>query len=120
MDARIEIIMMLVRERYSEELSLQNLSEEVRLTREHLCRLFKAETGTSPARYLKAFRLNKGTELLSTTLLSVKEITYKVGMKDESHFVRDFKVVYGLTPTQYRARNFTPQRIELTHINSRQ
>lgn len=106
MDSRIEVIMMLVRERYHQELSLQNLSQEVRLTREHLCRLFKAETGISPARYVKAFRLNKGTELLATTLLSVKEITHKVGMKDESHFVRDFKVVYGLTPTQYRARNF--------------
>ena len=110
MDSRIEVIKMLVRERYSQELSVQNLSQEVRLTREHLCRLFKAETGTSPARYLKAFRLRKGTELLATTLLSVKEISHKIGLKDESHFVRDFKITYGLTPTQYRARNFVLEK----------
>jgi transcriptional regulator GlxA family with amidase domain len=110
MDPRVAVVLNLIHERYRQGLTLQKLSGEVRLTKEHLCRLFKAETGISPARYLKAFRLKKGQELLEDTLMSVKEITHKVGVNDESHFVRDFKRVYGMTPTQYRSRNFLPNR----------
>jgi two-component system response regulator YesN len=113
MDPRVQIVLNLIQESYRQELTLQKLSEEVYLTREHLCRLFKAETGTSPAKYLKAFRLTKGKELLENTLMSVKEITHEVGVNDESHFVRDFKLVYGLTPTQYRSRNFLANRIRV-------
>jgi AraC-like DNA-binding protein len=40
--------------------------------------------------------------LLETTFLNIKEIMNKVGVKDESHFVRDFKVICGVTPAQYR------------------
>ncbi|MGH9906870.1 MAG: helix-turn-helix domain-containing protein, partial [Pyrinomonadaceae bacterium] len=40
--------------------------------------------------------------LLETSFLSVKEITHSVGLNDESHFVRDFKAVYGFPPTRYR------------------
>ena len=98
MDPRVEIALVLIQEHYNQKLTLQKISKEVHLTREHFCRLFKAETGLPPARYLKALRLQKGKELLENTLMSVKEITHKVGVNDESHFVRDFKLVYGLTP----------------------
>lgn len=66
--------------------------------------MFKVETGTSPERHLKSLRMQKAKELLETTFLSVKEIASRVGLRNESHFVRDFKRTYGVTPTQYRAR----------------
>jgi AraC-like DNA-binding protein len=44
--------------------------------------------------------------LLTTTFLSVKEIASRVGLADESHFVRDFKRIYGMTPSEYRTRAF--------------
>lgn len=112
-DPRVQIVLKLIQERYRQRLTLQKLSEEVYLTKEHLCRVFKAETGTTPARYLKTFRLTKGRELLENTLMSVKEITHEVGVNDESHFVRDFKVVYGLSPTQYRSRNFRSNKFRV-------
>jgi AraC-like DNA-binding protein len=40
--------------------------------------------------------------LLETTFLSVKEIMTEVGVSDESHFVRDFKSVYGVSPARFR------------------
>ena len=57
----------------------------------------------SPIKYLKLLRMEKAKHLLETTFLSVKEITYRVGINDDSHFVRDFKKAYGTAPTQYRA-----------------
>jgi predicted transposase len=46
--------------------------------------------------------------LLTTTFLSVKEIVRRVGLTDESHFVRDFKRLYGMTPSEYRNDAFLP------------
>jgi transcriptional regulator GlxA family with amidase domain len=82
--------------------TLQDMAQVVNLTSFHFCHLFKAETGCSPAKYLKALRLERARELLETTSLSVKEIRALVGINDESHFARDFRAAYGLTAQQYR------------------
>jgi AraC-like DNA-binding protein len=47
--------------------------------------------------------MQKAKELLETTCLRVKEIMNQVGIRDESHFARTFKKLYGVSPTQYRA-----------------
>jgi hypothetical protein len=46
--------------------------------------------------------MERAGDLLETSFLSVKEIAHAVGLNDESHFVRDFKTIYGVTPTRYR------------------
>ena len=46
--------------------------------------------------------MEHSADLLTGTFLSVKEITFEAGFRDESHFVRDFKRIYGMTPTEYR------------------
>ena len=102
MDSRVQKALFLIQEHYGDKLTLQVLSEEVHLTKEHFCRLFKAETGSSPLKYLKSWRLQKGKDLIENSVMSVKEIMYKVGVNDESHFVRDFKLTYGLSPMQLR------------------
>ena len=48
--------------------------------------------------------MEKAKHLLETTFLSVKEITYRVGINDDSHFVRDFKKTFGKAPTLYRTQ----------------
>ena len=78
------------------------MAQWVRLSPSRFAHLFKAEIGTTPARFIKTARMQKGRELLETTLLSVKEITARVGLSHESQFVRDFKKRYCFTPTQYR------------------
>jgi len=64
----------------------------------------------TPAQYLKSVRIHQAKELLETTLLSVKEIRARLGINDESHFVRDFKKTYGLPPLQYRIRYHAMKR----------
>jgi transcriptional regulator GlxA family with amidase domain len=46
--------------------------------------------------------LQAAKNLLETTFLSVKEIVALVGCNDESHFLRSFKTLYGLTPSEHR------------------
>jgi len=81
------------------------IARAVNLSLAHLRYLFKAETGMSPAQYLRSLRMKEASRLLETTFLSVKEVMHRIGVSDESHFTRDFKKVYGMTPAQYRAHH---------------
>lgn len=84
--------------------SLDDWARISRLSRSRMCHLFKAQMGISPAQYVKDLRLETARTLLETTSLSVKEIRAKVGLLDQSHFVRDFNSAYGVPPSQYRAQ----------------
>jgi transcriptional regulator GlxA family with amidase domain len=64
--------------------------------------LFKQEVGITPRRYIKQLRLRAAKQLLETSLLSVKEVTGRVGVNDVSHFVRDFKAAFGINPSEVR------------------
>jgi transcriptional regulator GlxA family with amidase domain len=86
----------------SRNFSLGEMAESVNLSPPYFCYLFKTITGVPPAKYLKTLRMQEAATLLTTTFLSVKEIVSRVGCSDESHFVRDFKRIYGVTPTEYR------------------
>src|SRR5690242_1100378 len=83
-------------------LTLREIAGCVNLSPPYFCYLFKTITGTPPAKYLKSLRMQQAATLLTTTFLSVKEIVRRVGCSDDSHFVRDFKRMYGMTPSAYR------------------
>lgn len=105
MDQRVLTVIALMKHDPRQSLPLSRLAQTVNLSPTRLCYLFKAETGTPPARYLRALRMQDATTLLADTFLSVKEIIARVGFTDESHFVKNFKRIYGVTPTEYRKRN---------------
>lgn len=89
---------------YSRGVTVEELAADLGLTRKYLSRLFKDETGISPQQYLLKYRLDKASELLRTTALSVKEVSYSVGYKDPLLFSRMFKQLFGLSPRQYREK----------------
>jgi AraC-like DNA-binding protein len=56
----------------------------------------------SPTQYFKLLRMQDAKSILEATFLPIKQIAARVGGNDVSHFVRDFKKAYGMSPTQYR------------------
>jgi AraC-like DNA-binding protein len=94
----------LIKDNPHQKLSLKQMARATNVSSSRLSHVFKTETGTSPAKYMKSARMHKARSLLETTSLSVKEITFMIGLADESHFVREFKKTYGLTPARYRKR----------------
>ena len=94
----------LIKENPNQKLTLKQMARATNVSSSRLSHLFKTETGTSPAKYMKSARMREARNLLETTSLSVKEITFRIGLADESHFVRDFKKSYGLPPARYRKR----------------
>lgn len=104
MDHRVEKIIADMQAHLHRRLSLSNLARTVNLSPAHLRQIFTAETDMSPLQYLRELRLQRAKRLLETTFLSVKEIMVQVGASDKSHFGRNFKKAFGLTPVQYRGR----------------
>lgn len=86
------------------ELTLTEFAQSVNLSVWRLSHIFKSDVGTPPIKYLKLLRMERAKGLLESSFLSVKEIAFRVGLNDESHFVRDFKSTYGYSPTTYRAQ----------------
>ena len=102
MDRRIEFIISKIETEPSASWDTKTLASMVELSPSRFRHLFKQETGTSPAQYVKDFRLRKAQKMLRTTFLSVKQILKRVGMRSNTHFVHDFKKLHGMTPTAYR------------------
>lgn len=103
MDKRVEKIIQMMREDVRGELSLSEFAQSVNLSVWRLCHIFKSDVGMPPMRYLRVLRMERAKDLLESSFLSVKEIAYRVGLNDESHFVRDFKSTYGSSPACYRS-----------------
>jgi AraC family transcriptional regulator len=70
----------------------------------HFSQTFKAVTGTTPHRYLRRARLERGSEMLRLTSLSVGEVAAAVGFAGQSHFCTAFSREVGTSPARYRRR----------------
>jgi AraC family transcriptional regulator, arabinose operon regulatory protein len=103
MDYRVESVIALMRDDPHQVFTLSRMARSVNLSVSRLHHLFNADMSMSPARYLRIVRLQAAKDLLETTFLSVKEIVALVGGNDESHFLREFKKQYGVTPSAHRA-----------------
>ncbi len=101
-DYRIEKILAEIKINLSHPLSIQALADNLNMSASRLQHLFKQEVGTSITKYIKNLRLDKARELLGTTYLSIKEIRVRVGLADKSHFFRDFRKEFGVSPSEYR------------------
>jgi AraC family transcriptional regulator, activator of mtrCDE len=82
--------------------SIEEMAKIVGLSTSHFQRLFKSNTGITPATYLRDLRLEKARQLLETTFRNISEIRDETGMRHDNHFTHDFKKKFGVTPTEYR------------------
>ena len=68
------------------DFTVEELSEEVSMSRMQLHRKLKALTDQSPGEFLRKFRLERAKQLLSVSGTQVSEVCYKVGFNNVSHF----------------------------------
>jgi AraC-like DNA-binding protein len=105
MDYRVKKVIRHIEEGFDVEITLEQLAQSVNISPSRLRHLFKSEVGVTPMQFLKEVRLRKAKELAEESFMNVKQIMVIVGLRDESHFMRDFKKTFGLTPTQCRYRS---------------
>jgi len=94
-----------IEENYSKEITLDELSSRFFISKNHLIRIFHNETGFTPYKYLKKYRLAKSCELLYLTDKSVEEICRCTGFSNVSNYIYQFRKLYGITPLKFRKEN---------------
>lgn len=86
----------------SEPLSIQQIANEVAVSKSALCHIFKSETGFSPYDYMIGRRIDMAKDLLWSTDMSIREISQRVGFLSESHFIKTFRMRTKMSPTTFR------------------
>ena len=102
--------MELMQARLSEDISLNELAAEVRLSSFHFARMFKQSLGVPPRVYLTRLRVEKACELLEHTDLPITEIALEVGYSSNQVLARVFLKHMRLSPTDYRRAVRDPVR----------
>jgi signal transduction histidine kinase/ligand-binding sensor domain-containing protein/DNA-binding response OmpR family regulator len=83
-------------------LSVENLAEELFLSRSKLYRKIKALTGDTATEFIRKIKLEKAKILIETSDFTVSEICYKVGFSSPSYFTKCFKNHFGILPKDLR------------------
>ncbi|MBO2942416.1 response regulator [Paenibacillus sp. F411] len=100
----IEQVKHYIQTHYAEKVSLQELAEQVAMSRTYLANYFKQETGMTIWSYLIEVRMQKARELLLNSSLKGYEIALQIGYENGTHFSQLFKEYYGLSPIEYKKR----------------
>lgn len=80
-------------------ISLDELAKNSKLSKYHFLRVFKKQLGLTPHQYILTQRVHKAKELI----LNGEKLNYipaSVGFSDQSHFIRNFRKIYGYSPKE--------------------
>ena len=87
---------------YVETLPLQTIAEVVGLSRFHLCRHFRAATGTSIHQFQTRLRLREALRRLDDGASDLAALALDLGFADHSHFSDAFQQHFAIAPSQFR------------------
>jgi AraC-like DNA-binding protein len=88
-----------------ERLTLSQISGAVGVSAFHLCRVFRAVTGTSVHSYREQLRLRSAFVRLSDPRARVSDIAGDVGFSSHSHLTNRFAMSFGVPPSAIRSLN---------------
>lgn len=86
----------------SGNIDVKKLSDEIYYSERHLNRLFKQHIGVGIKSFSRLLRINNSFHLLKNSSYTLTYIADVMGFYDLSHFIRDFTLVCGVTPQEYR------------------
>ena len=92
---------------------VEQISEKLGISRIHVNRKLKAETGYSPSFVIKAIRMDKARGFLSDGSHSVTQVAATCGFSSASYFSTAFKEYYGISPSEYLENIVQPNALPL-------
>ena len=97
-----EKIIFFIDAHYAEPLSIGDVASSVGFSKYYVSRQFKKITNRSFCDYLNQKRIAVAQELLTSTEMSVTDISLQAGFQSISSFNRIFRAEVGCSPTEYR------------------
>ena len=95
------------RERVCDNISPEQVAEELRVSYSLFRKAFKQHTGVAPGQYLLGLKIALARQLLADPGKLIKEIAYELNMDSPLYFGRLFKEKVGVTPAEYRRQLLT-------------
>lgn len=99
---RMSTVMDHIAQHYAEPLHIQDLAAIAGLSISQFDRRFREAFGRTPSRFLIRYRLTRASQFLVKSDHTVSRIAQDVGFYDHSHFTREFKKMFGISPGKYR------------------
>jgi len=90
---------------FNNDIYLEKLADEYQVSLSYLSRVFKAHYGITFQQHLANTRINHAKNLLITTGMTINDISEASGFNSRNTFIRMFKKLEGVTPTEFRAIN---------------
>jgi len=94
------------------QIQIHDLAQEIAISERQLQRLYKEQIGISPKQFARLQRVNHARDILKIAHDPFAEIGFSAGYYDQSHFIREFKSVVGMTPEQYQRRHQKRTQLE--------
>jgi two-component system response regulator YesN len=91
-----------IHEHYNEQVTLNEVAENIYVSTFYISRMFKKELGKSFVDYLNDVRIEKAKELLKDVKYKTYEVAELVGISDPHYFSKLFKKHSGMTPSEYK------------------
>jgi AraC-like DNA-binding protein len=96
------LIQSYIDQHYKENISLQDIADEMNMNHYYMSHVFKNTIGYSPMQYVIRRRIGEAQSYLLATDKTVTEIAYMVGYNSASNFNNAFKKMVGMSPQRYR------------------
>ena len=100
---RLEKMLNYLNTHFAEVIALSELADQVHLSREVCCRLFKKMTGKTITGYLEEYRANKSFSLVQSGQYSMTQIADMTGFSNASRFASAFRKMFGCNPGEYNS-----------------
>lgn len=96
-----EIMLFIEKNLTESQLSVEELSKHVGMSRSSLYSKLLELTGQSPVEYIRSVKLNKAAILLEKSEMNVAQIAYSVGFATPNYFAKSFKAKFCMLPSEY-------------------
>lgn len=98
----VDNVILYLRQHINENISLNELCAHFNYSTSRFSSLFKQKTGYAPIDYFIQMKMQKASQQLDFTDLSIKEIALSMGFDDPYYFSKRFRKMIGVSPQKYR------------------
>lgn len=99
---KIQSAITYIHDNFSQNLNMAVVSNHISMNYSLFSYEFKQFTGMNFVNYLKTIRINEAKRLLKDTELKIVEISQMVGYENEKNFMKSFRSLCGISPSEYR------------------
>lgn len=89
----------------NDHFSVENLGEQLSMSRSQVHRKLKALTNQSATQYIRNYRLHRAADLLKQEFGNITEIAYQVGFSSQTYFSKCFQELFHTSPTEYKSKS---------------